>query len=100
MLDLAQIKARHAASTEGDWISGDRVVWHTPPVPGQIPVALAHIPANGVFIAHAHADIPALVAEIERLRAEMKEVNAELDEVYEKLSKANDTIVLAGLEDL
>lgn len=68
-LDLEPIKARHAASTEGDWVSGDRVVWHTSPVFGQIPVALAHIPANGVFIAHAHADIPALVAEVERLRA-------------------------------
>ena len=52
MLDLAQIKARHAAFTISSKSKLHSVYVH-----------------RCEQYAHAHADIPALVAEVERLRA-------------------------------
>ena len=89
MLDLAPIKARCDEAPQGG----------------------AHYQ---VFLDAAVYDIPALVAEVERLREvvdkrgqQVDEVLAlaaatqeELDEIYDKLSKANDTLALAGLESL
>lgn len=59
-------RARCAMATEGpwapwlDWVDGVDVN----------PVAYVYTPEDRAFIAHARADIPALLDEIERLRAE------------------------------
>lgn len=85
--DLAAIRARHVASTPGTWIT---TADHDDPCspwglevicigdPNDPDARLNHIvrvpdhddrPADLCFIADAHQDIPALIAEIERLRA-------------------------------
>jgi len=85
--DLAAIRARHAASTPGTWITTADI--DDPYSPWGLEIIcvgdyddpdarLDHIvrvpdhddrPADLCFIADAHQDIPALIAEIERLRA-------------------------------
>lgn len=85
--DLAAIRARHAASTPGTWITTADI--DDPHSPWGLEIIcvgdyddpdarLDHIvrvpdhddrPADLCFIADAHQDIPALIAEIERLRA-------------------------------
>ena len=62
-------RARCAMATEGPWAPWlDWVDW----VDGVDvnPVAYVYTPEDRAFIAHARADIPALLDEIERLRAE------------------------------
>jgi hypothetical protein len=104
-IDLAAIKARHAVTTKGPWelycelnVRGD----------GRRGVVTSALSSNGsyyqnvanmTFIAAAHADIPALVAEVERLQRTLAETQAELDEVYESLSAANTTIEAYELRD-
>jgi hypothetical protein len=66
-VDLAAIKARADAATEGPW-APDRNGVHNQR--GEC-VALtyhANKHADAEFIAHARADVPALFAEVERLR--------------------------------
>lgn len=77
--ELEAIKARAAAATPGPWEfdgKGDIV----PDGDKSDFVAMIHYSAEDAeFIAHARADVPALVAEVERLRAE----NAKLDEMLD-----------------
>lgn len=79
---LAEIKAREQAATPGPWKVG---------ISAMITDGNGHAlffgegaKANAEFIAHARADIPALIAEVERLRG----VESEL--AYEK--RANEAI--------
>jgi hypothetical protein len=78
-MDLAPIKAREAAATPGPWghayrPDGTTTVWHVDPESGRLTVAEVRgwdrHAENAAFIAHARADVPALVAEVEQLRAE------------------------------
>lgn len=89
--ELQEIRDRHAATTPGEWkvgipddalchcfhlsrtLSGKRVCCNvfanecedvTAPCAGLDPV-------DAAFIAHAHQDVPALLAEIERLKADL-----------------------------
>lgn len=81
-LDLDAIKARADAATEGPWWAWDRGVgfhiavtfkknqWGTPsdllPEGSRTDIGRSE---DAKFIAHARADVPALLAEVERLRA-------------------------------
>ena len=78
MLDLTEIKERTDAATNGPWMYGGQG-WVFGP--GRLPVNgkttsdpmcdLAASTSNdedAIFIAHARADVPALVAEVERMR--------------------------------
>lgn len=82
---LAEIRLRCDAATEGPW----EVAWKTDFI-WQLdgdgdrfePIAEAHYAEgnhhnNATFIAHARADIPALLAEVERLREECHDAKAE-----------------------
>ena len=87
---LAAIEAREERATEGPWTSvatwlatGDRAPLVSGPVINMDdPVRIADCDttwrsrddcmANAEFIAHARADIPALVAEVRRLRAQLR----------------------------
>jgi hypothetical protein len=77
MIDLEPIKARHAATSAGEWsweVSADRRwAWVGSDAPGhdfwEAPVAKCSDDDDAEFIIHAHEDVPALVAEVERLRA-------------------------------
>ena len=79
-LDLAAIRARAEAATEGPWdYAGQGWVRHGDMSVGsdQIPEVLAATvlsDADGAFIAHAREDIPALLAEIDRLNATIQRV--------------------------
>lgn len=73
-LDLEPIKTREAAATKGPWRADrPRVVWRIRTASGGYIFEgnqyQASVEANALFLAHARADIPALIAEIERLRA-------------------------------
>lgn len=99
---LAEIKARHAAATQGEWHRSD--YWHT------IDVLMPHYVESGLevigitiggygkeqdadFILCAHnTDIPDLLAEVERLQAE----NARL---REGLQAARSIIDDASIDD-
>ena len=92
MLDLEAIKARHAAATAEEWellyetVSDEEEAFNGAPLAGvgyYVPelndfVAIVMTPdsidinddlaENLTFIAAAHADVPALIAEVERLQ--------------------------------
>ena len=86
MLDLYAIKARHAAATAGPWevyyelnVRGAErrgVVTNSHHANGSHDANVANL----TFIAAAHADIPALVAEVERLRAGIAQIASDLDD--------------------
>ena len=77
MTDLNPIKARLAAATDGPWYAhADDLIggWcirtvDTPPSEGPGEVASFIRKEDAALIAHARADLPALVAEVEHLRA-------------------------------
>ena len=88
-LDLAPIKARAAAATEGPWFPETFV---QAPVTGtQIPIDKVKIRPvqrtalgsfdrmDGEFIAAARADIPALCDEVERLRKALRDLMEAVD---------------------
>ncbi len=95
MLDLAPIKAREAAATEGPWasylpgpesayqvIEPRRTVIVTVHRNGMSPMPHQTADsANAAFISHARTDIPALVAEVEANRAELAELCLALDTI-------------------
>lgn len=107
--DLAAIRARHAASTPGTWITTADI--DDPYSPWGLEIIcvgdyddpdarLDHIvrvpdhddrPADLCFIADAHQDIPALIAEIERLRATPADQIAELRALLTRAETAPDT---------
>lgn len=107
--DLAAIRARHAASTPGTWITTADI--DDPYSPWGLEIIrvgdyddpdarLDHIvrvpdhddrPADLRFIADAHQDIPALIAEIERLRATPADQIAELRTLLTRAETAPDT---------
>lgn len=86
--ELAAIKARCEAATPGPWIAkrfdpyrSRAAIYQTPaaqkvnPLRWQVAAICREARAQDAeFIAHARADIPALLAEVERLRAALKRV--------------------------
>lgn len=84
MIDLNAIKARLAAATDGPWylqpndlIGGWCVrTVDTPPSEGPGEVADFIREEDAALIAHARADLPALVAEVEHLRATVSALRA------------------------
>jgi hypothetical protein len=81
---LAEIKARHAAATKGDWTwhpkgykeAASVHVWTEDE--GQRPLFYAYPQGSAwatdddiIFVGDAYQDIPDLVAEVERLKAEL-----------------------------
>lgn len=82
--DLDAIKARLVAATDGPWYAhADDLIggWcvrtvDTPPSEGPGEVASFIREEDAALIAHARADLPALVAEIEQLRAKIKTLHA------------------------
>jgi hypothetical protein len=84
----AAIRAREAAATPGPWA----IEWdHDDVTDAPFPVSLGPIGylehhgerdvADAEFVAHARADVPALLAEVDRLRAERAEA-AQLSHQY------------------
>lgn len=81
-LDLEPIKARERDATIGPWIReqndkhgiGSVLIRHRQH--DNISFAVEADAADATFIAHARADVPALIAEIERLRALVAEWEA------------------------
>lgn len=74
-LDIEAIKARAAAATPGSWcadpIEDEDVDWFVHSAAGpDFPIVARRVcvEADAEFIAHAPADIAALLAEVERLR--------------------------------
>lgn len=75
-IDLEAIKARTDAATAGPWRQTDE---HGVIDAGAFPAIVADCgfaenAADAAFIAHARADVPALVAEVERLRVALEEI--------------------------
>lgn len=72
-LDLDPIQAREQAATPGPWHSADRIIGggnSGRPIAEMYRYSRYHRPdVDGEFIAHARADVPALLAEVRRLRA-------------------------------
>lgn len=73
MIDLESIKARHAATTPGLWAyannQGEKPDggWNVY-VPSRGVVTRQAYREDAAFIAHAHLDVPCLVAEVEACR--------------------------------
>lgn len=90
-LDLAAIRARAEAARRGEWLHvqrldgrgevhydtvliGDSESQETAPLAYDADGKEADfVEADAVFVAHAHSDVPALVAEVERLRAGLRD---------------------------
>lgn len=99
---LAEIKAREQAATPGEWKSGGcprRIVKDLQSVyreigcyGGQLDICRDVDPANAAFIAHARADIPALLAVVE-LSEKANAIGAKQnDELMDKLEDADQQI--------
>ena len=73
-LDLAPIKARADAATEGPWERRDGEDYAMVDAPERPQIALVASGEDATFIAHARTDVPALCDEIERLRAVFEQV--------------------------
>lgn len=113
-LDLAPIKKRDAQATAGPWffkvqtarrVEPDGSVMIGAVAPGhQIrarPPGGSFPSSDGEFIAHARADVPALIAEIERLRA-LASASASPQAKGEEWQPSDDATaeLLAGLDEL
>lgn len=68
-LDLDAIRARCEATTPGPWNNDELPMIVVDERHNPATVAITTCGADAAFIAHARADIPALLAEVERLRA-------------------------------
>lgn len=100
MLDLEAIKARLKAATPGPWafaldVYGVRRVWTAEGQDVASTESDGGIPreqrsANGEFIAHAPADIAALVAEVELMTLAIKQEQFEIRRLVTRLEAAND----------
>ena len=120
---LAEIDARHFAARDGEWktttTQEDNAVVYVDHESIHNAVTVLFEAdwgevADAEFIAHAHQDVPALLAEVKRLRAERDTAHAaikeahqllvtvhaayEIDEVADALA-ALDTVELAELTD-
>lgn len=75
---IAELKAAHEASTQGEWHTVYASVWHSPNfkpsclfqtwMPAHRRESTKEDEANAAFIVAAHASLPLLIAEIERLQ--------------------------------
>jgi hypothetical protein len=86
--NLEVIEARAAAATPGPWVvhtsDGSWDIYEG--VPATVLILSAHRhEQDAMFVAHARADIPALVAEVRRLKAALAAVTRERDEATEHL---------------
>lgn len=77
IIDLAAIRARVEAATPGPWAS--TVAYpHLALQPDDDSIISFNLAANpasdALFVAHARADVPALLAEVERLRGELSAI--------------------------
>jgi len=115
---FAEIKAREQAATPGPWIAESYYPEHIPePVPRFRRVknddtdivndlSFSFQRPDAAFIAHARADIPALLAEVERLtqaRNYLQQLYDKLHERNENRSKQSDSLKKAlefALDDL
>jgi hypothetical protein len=95
VLDMEPIKARHEPTSPGRWVRVEQDPgWDSvPPLPPDQTVIVddavygEHIAvfsseqdeADAEFVAHAHEDVPLLIAEVERLRGERAELQAALE---------------------
>jgi hypothetical protein len=95
-LDLDAIQARADKATPGPWdiftIASEAGTSSRIFREGELPVDLAHIPMdwngegeNAAFIAHARADVPALVAEARALRAEVAREREEKETLLSRM---------------
>lgn len=80
---LAEIRLRCEAATEGPWHTDCGDVWAYDEKSEELVIAtidgaFGNDDADLAFIAHARADIPALLAEVERLRNPWVSVNESL----------------------
>lgn len=73
--DLDAIEARANAATEGPW-AADRLEGNLDSLYSRVAEVGMWLEADAEFIAHARADVPALVAEVRRLRAAEERVRA------------------------
>lgn len=106
---LADIEARHQAATPGTWWNDGHEIYTGEP---DTPAASTwigetcnidlpdHGDANGTFIAHAHADVPDLVAEVIRLRVAAVQREALLEAAHCRLhliqARVEQTILTDG----
>ena len=67
---IDEIKAREQMATPGPWENNDSGIISAPFLSI---VCNTTLTADADFIAHARADIPALIAEVERLTMKLKE---------------------------
>ena len=105
-IDLEAIEARANAATPGKWeaktnrhpeCSGEAWGWIDGPVENWCWTdRRAHSRADAEFIANAHQDIPALLAEVKRQAAEIAAVTAERDALKEALELMAEYIVTLG----
>lgn len=80
--DMAEIKKRAEAATEGPWnkfpiVDNDEFVV----IGGDMVAETVYEEADATFIAHARQDVPALLAEVERLRKALEDVVYEQYEI-------------------
>jgi hypothetical protein len=99
---LAAIKAREAAATDGPWWNDGHEIYVGEHM--DIPAMCTWIgetcavdlpdygAANGAFIAHARQDIPALLAELDRARAELAAVLAVCDAAEHQATRWEDPL--------
>ncbi len=71
---LAEIKAREQAATPGPWEDDIADIWL-----GDRHIAEVYSTSDTTFIAHARADIPALLAEVERQDQQIATLKKALD---------------------
>lgn len=94
---IESIRKRAEAATEGPWYydrqTGDLIEINDREYPSRV---LAQ-EVNGVFIAHAREDVPALLAEIERLKAEIERLEIE-NKTLEKVA-TNQTVKIKRQSD-
>ena len=101
-LDLEAIKARCEAATPGPW----HQLFNTTDGPGvgiyknldqrqQSMLACRMSDGDQIFVAHARADVPALVAEVERLREALMRAHDKIGRLY---NHVGDKAFWAGIE--
>ena len=81
---LQEIEKRHESSTSGEWVSAAYGMavgsgWQIICNFMNGPVTLRDFGPNSEFIAHAHQDVPDLIAEVKRLRDENAELSFQND---------------------
>lgn len=88
--DLLVIEARANAATPGEWVYDAPEIFRVEPLgKGQLPTAIVwecpnegggvSCDADGIFLAHARQDIPALVAEVRRQNAHIRRLEMLLE---------------------